>query len=87
MAGWKNPKTALEYINGSKTRKRRQARLVTGVSSSPVSQQASEGSAPSKKRVRCEDGTTSSEEMTIEGSGQKVYKMDLRGASVTFNMS
>ena len=50
-------------------------------------EQAREGSVPSKKRVPSEDGTTSTEEMTIEGSGQKVYKMDLRGASVTFNMS
>ena len=92
MAGWKNPKTALEYIDGTKERKRRMARFVTGVKSSSDSQQAKEGNpAPSKTSVSQqakEDSPAGAEELTIESRNQKVYKLDLRGAqSITFNMS
>ena len=78
MAGWKNPKTALEYIDGTKERKRRMAKFVTGVR--PSAAQDSQQANPVSQRAK-EANPAPTEELTVEGSKQKVYKLDLRGAA------
>ena len=56
---------------GTQARKRRMDRFVTGVSSEPGTQ-----GSPSNE----EENPAPTEEMTVEGRGGKVYKLDLRGA-------
>ena len=106
--GWKNPKTAMEYIDGTKGRKRRMSKLATGVTTDPSGQnalimadtstglggigsgEASRSHEPTDKKARL--GECPENVKIISGNedlgedeptkpGQKIYKVDLRGAS------
>ena len=81
--GWKNQKTALEYIDGTKDRKRRMSKFVTGVSTEPE-KKARVSEAPTKcpENIKLISGDKDlEEENEPTNPGQKVYRVDLRGAS------
>ena len=74
-AGWNNPKTAMEYIEGTKERKRRMASFVTGVRPTPATKVAKRTSSPTAKEENPAPLPSPKEELIVEGRGNKVFKL------------
>ena len=87
-AGWNNPKTAMEYIEGTKERKRRMASFVTGVRPTPATKVAKRTSSETAREENPVPSPSPKEELIVGGRGKAVYTFDLRGAeNFTLNIN